>query len=135
MSAIARKLPPEVLDRLGKLMLMLSSPNDSERVAATEAIGRLLKSPDRDWHDLAGMLNASETPAAPWPAFRPSSSWRRTTGPVNLEREQLVDLLDLIEERCEFLPVKSAEFVSSLRIQARLWSVVQLSERQWKWLI
>jgi hypothetical protein len=137
MMATARSLPPQVRDKLGKLIVLLSSTNAGERVAATEAIGRLLKSHDRDWHDLAGMLHLSETPAPPRPSSSPppsSSSWRRTTGPMDLPRAQLLDLVDLIEERSPFLPVRSSEFVTAMRARARIWPVVRLSEKQWKWL-
>jgi hypothetical protein len=45
-----------VTERLGKLLLMLSSPNDGEVMAAARAIDRVLKAQRRDWHDLVRAL-------------------------------------------------------------------------------
>jgi hypothetical protein len=42
--------------RLQKLLLMLSSDQDGELVAAARTIGRMLQADDSDWHDLAGRL-------------------------------------------------------------------------------
>ena len=56
----ARPLPPAVRDKLGKLLPMLSSDHDGERVGAVAAIERVLKSNNCDWHDLAASIG---TPA------------------------------------------------------------------------
>jgi hypothetical protein len=59
------------------------------------------------------------------------SSWKRSAGAIDLPREQLLELLDLVE--ATFLPLKSREFVSSLRANA--WRpTVHLSEKKWAWL-
>ena len=55
----ARPLPSAVRDKLGKLLPMLSSDHDGERVGAVAAIERVLKSHDRDWHDLAASIGAT----------------------------------------------------------------------------
>ena len=55
----ARPLPPGVRDKLGKLLPMLSSDNDGERVGAVAAIERVLKSHYRDWHDLTASIVAT----------------------------------------------------------------------------
>jgi hypothetical protein len=44
--------------RLKKLLLMLSSDQPGEVVAAAKAIGRSLKTDGSDWHDLARRLSA-----------------------------------------------------------------------------
>jgi hypothetical protein len=135
MSAAARPLPPEARERLSKLVLMLSSSNDGERANAAAMIDRLLKSNGCDWHDFVGMLQRRDAPAPPPPPPRPApSSWQRTTGPTTLGRYQLLDLLDIVEDHSPFLPIKSAEFLDSLRQRARIWPTVRLSEKQWKWL-
>ena len=59
----ARPLPPAVRDKLGKLLPMLSSDHDGERVGAVAAIERVLKSNNCDWHDLAASIGS--------PAARP----------------------------------------------------------------
>jgi hypothetical protein len=134
----SRLLPPPLLDKLEKLLLMCSSVHAGERAAATAAIDRLLKSNGADWHDLTALLNRA---AAPVPAAAPArsssspaSSWRRTEGPQELRREQLIALIDIIEEHNPFLTVKASEFVSLLRQRTRLWPTVKLSAKQWKWL-
>jgi hypothetical protein len=136
----ARLLPPPILDKLEKLLLMCSSAHAGERAAATAAIDRLLKSNSADWHDLTALINRAAAPApAAAPArsssSSPASSWRRTEGPQELRREQLTALIDIIEEHHPFLTVKASEFVSSLRQKTRLWPTVKLSAKQWKWLI
>jgi hypothetical protein len=58
---------PEITPRLKKLLLMLSSTQPGEVVAAAGAIGRTLREAGRDWHDLARGLLAE----APHPQPRP----------------------------------------------------------------
>jgi hypothetical protein len=43
----------QMSERLAKLVLLLSSSNDGEVVAAARAVGRCLREMDKDWHDLA----------------------------------------------------------------------------------
>ena len=54
----ARPLPPAVRDKLGRLLPMLSSNHDGERVGAVAAIERVLRSSNCDWHDLAASIAA-----------------------------------------------------------------------------
>ena len=54
----------ETRERLGKLLLMLSSAHDGERAAAAAAIERALKSAGLSWHDLAGLVTAAPATAA-----------------------------------------------------------------------
>ena len=134
-----RPLPAETLQRISKLLLMLSSAHDGERAAAAAAIGRALQGVGADWHDLVGLFNAPASPAATSTSSSASKSkspptWTHTTGPIDLPRDQLLELLDMIEERTPFLPIKSAGFVSSLRERSHGRPVVHLSEKQWAWL-
>jgi hypothetical protein len=48
-------------ERLKKLLLMLSSDQPGEVVAAAQAIGRTLKTDGSDWHALARRLSAPAT--------------------------------------------------------------------------
>jgi hypothetical protein len=133
-----RPLPTETLQRITKLLLLMSSSHDGERASAAAAIGRTLENAGADWHDLVGLLGAysgagaSPTPEGKTPA--PASSWKRTTGPTDLPRDQLIQLLDLVEERTPFLPIKSAGFVSSLRERSYHRPTIHLSDKQWRWL-
>jgi hypothetical protein len=107
MSAPVRSLSPQVLDRLEKLLLLCSSDHDGERAAATAAIGRLLSAIGCDWHDLAKMLEAPASSVSP-------SSFKRSDGPAAIPRDQLLELINIIE--------------------ARVFPIVRLSAKQWKWL-
>ena len=129
----AVRLPDVLKRKIAPLLRMQASDNDGERLNASNAIGRLLKTNGFDWHDLTVEL-IDPKPAAPEPQPAPgATSWKRSEGPVDLPRKQLIELLDLIEKRSEFLPIKSAGFISSLR--ERAWRpTIHLSEKQWKWL-
>ena len=128
------RLPPELKVKIAPLLRLQSSDNSGERANASAAIGRILKANGLDWHDLTDMLLAEPPATAPEPQPAPgATSWKRSAGPIDLPRQQMIDLLDLIEQRSEFLPIKSAGFITSLR--ERAWRPqVHLSEKQWKWL-
>jgi hypothetical protein len=61
-------LPVPLISQLDKLIRHLSSNHDGEVVATVRAIGRVLKSNGRDWHDLAASIwkPAGEIPNADW---------------------------------------------------------------------
>ena len=64
---------------IGKLIPLLASDHDGEVLAAARAIGRMLASKGRDWHDLAAAISgASQNGASP--------SWT--------SRQQRLDILD-----------------------------------------
>lgn len=133
----ARLLPPPILDKLEKLLLMCSSAHAGERAAATAAIDRLLKQRRR----LARFDRAPQSRRGTGPGRGASTiiiitrlvmeAYRRVPGasPRTAHRAH-----DIIEEHNPFLTVKASEFVSSLRQRARLWPTVKLSAKQWKWL-
>ena len=53
----------EVRGRIGKLILLLSSNQPGEVVAAASAIGRTLQAEGKTWHDLASTITALPAPA------------------------------------------------------------------------
>jgi hypothetical protein len=59
-------------ERLEKLLLMLSSDQPGEVVAAAQAIGRSLKADGSDWHDLASRLRNPEPRLKPHKAAAPA---------------------------------------------------------------
>jgi hypothetical protein len=63
----------QIVPRLQKLLLMLSSERDGEVVNAARAIGRALQTVGADWNDLAGHLSLAE-PQTKRP--RDDSAWR-----------------------------------------------------------
>ena len=89
---------------------MQASDNDGELANASRAIARLLQRHGADWHDVVEVLLA-EPPAAA--GLTPdATTWKRSSGAVDLPREQLIALIDLVEEHSSFLPLKSREFVA-----------------------
>jgi hypothetical protein len=126
-----RALPIGLKVKLAALLRLQSSDNAGERANASAAIGRLLKQHGLDWHDLTDMLLAAAAPEPP-PAHD-AARWKRSSGAIDLPRGQLIALLDAVEARSPFLPIKSAGFISSLRSRSYR-PTVHLSEKQWTWL-
>jgi hypothetical protein len=126
------RLPPELKAKIAPLLRLQASDNDGERANASAAIGRLLKNHKLDWHDLAEALLAEPQAAAPEPAPG-ATTWKRAAGTIDLPRGELIALLEVVEARSPFLPIKSAGFISSLRSRSYR-PTVHLSEKQWAWL-
>jgi hypothetical protein len=127
-------LPPDVADRLAKLLRMvLSTDHDGERSAAAAAIVRLLKSNGSDLHAFVELLVTAPAAAEADPSTA-APIWQRTTGPVDIARDQLLELIDIIEAASPFLTGKSEEFLASLRERVRYRPKVHLSELQWAWM-
>ena len=66
------------VQRVSKLVLMLSSKHDGEVISAAHAISRMLKSNGADWHDLVAGLRQQPKPQpdAPRDADDDVSHWR-----------------------------------------------------------
>ena len=124
----AAMLSVDLKTKLAPLLRLQASDNDGERANASAAINRLLRKYGVDWHDLTAVLLSD-----PQPQQSPRSAWKRSSGPIDLPREDLVGLLDTVEQRTPFLSPKAAGFVRSLRSRAYR-STIHLSEKQWKWL-
>jgi hypothetical protein len=127
---MSEALSVEIRERLGKLLLMLSSSHDGERAAAAAAIDRALRANGLSWHDLVGAINAPPPPQHK----NGGAAWKRSDGPTDVERDQMLALLDAIDERCTFLSAKSRSFVDTLRKRTRYRPKVHLSSKQWAWL-
>jgi hypothetical protein len=57
-----------IAPKLRRLLLMLSSDQPGEVVAAANAIGRALRANECDWHDLANSISAPVSSEQPEPA-------------------------------------------------------------------
>jgi hypothetical protein len=97
----------EIAPKLSKLVLLLSSDQPGEAMAAAAAIGRTLRTVGCDWHDLAGILQAPQPQPQQQGAQRqrahrddPTTEWR--------------DLCDVCLEHRYRLGSREAEFVESL---------------------
>ena len=126
----AAMLSVDLKTKLAPLLRLQASDNDGERANASAAINRLLRKYGVDWHDLTAALLSDPQPQ---PQQSTRSAWKRSSGPIDLPRGDLVELLDTVEQRTPFLSPKAAGFVKSLRSRT-YYSTVHLSEKQWKWL-
>ena len=97
-----RPLPPEVRDKLGKLLPLLSSEHDGERVGAVAAIERVLKSNDRDLHDL--VATDHHTGTSPRAA---ATAGRRDDDSDTMDAEELVDLVTRLRDSGAWLGSRS----------------------------
>jgi hypothetical protein len=126
-----RPLPPSVRDKLGKLLPMLASDRDGERVGAVCAIGRVLKSAKLDWHDLAGLITAGEAPAQRPPKPHTAGSGGATT---EMNSVDLAHFIEALRGSGFTFNARSEEFLDSLLQRADRFNVVYLSPRQQQWL-
>ena len=127
----ARPLPPAVRDKLGKLLPLLSSDHNGERVGAVAAIERVLKSAGLDWHDLTGVITAPPAAAPSPPPPRPAAAEDDT--PLAMLNTELIDLITALREARQFT-ARSEEFLDSLLERADRYDVVHLSAKQKRWL-
>jgi hypothetical protein len=108
------------IEKLQKLIPMLSSENDGEVLATVEAIKRLLKASGKDLHDFAGMLSIS--PAndnVPEPS-------------VPLEPDDLEMANYCVEFGMKMMSQRECEFVTSLPDKIYRYG---LSQKQSDWLL
>ena len=127
-SPAAAMLSADLRAKLAPLLRLQASDNDGERANASAAINRLLRKYGVDWHDLTAVLLSSPQPQQPT-----RSTWKRSDGPVDLPRADLIRLLDTVEQRTPGLSPKSVVFIATLRSRAYR-STIYLSAKQWKWL-
>jgi hypothetical protein len=126
-----RPLPTAVREKLGKLLPMLSSNQDGERVGAVAAIERVLRSNGFDWHDLTGLITAPPTAAPPPRQTRPTST-DDDVGMSMLDHE-VVSLVEALRAARRFT-ARSEEFLDSMLERAGRFDVVHLSPKQKRWL-
>jgi hypothetical protein len=123
----AAALPADLKLKLAPLLRIQASDNDGERANASAAINRLLKKYGLDWHDLTAVLLSNSPPQ------QQQSAWKRSSGPIDLPRKDLIELLDMVEQHTPSLSPKTVGFITTLRSRA-YYSTVFLTEKQWKWL-
>jgi hypothetical protein len=127
-----RPLPAAVREKLGKLLPMLSSNHNGERVGAVAAIERVLKSNGFDWHDLTGLITSPAAAApSPPPPHRPVDP-QDDLGVSMLDHE-LVSLVEALRAARRFT-ARSEEFLDSMLERAGRFDVVHLSPKQKRWL-
>jgi len=126
-----RPLPPAVRDKLGKLVPMLSSDHDGERVGAVAAIERTLRSNGCDWHDLAASI------ATPAPVREPPRQRRQAPDDdtsTTMDAGELIDLIATVRDSGARLGTSSEQFLDGLLERAGIYSSVFISCKQQRWL-
>ena len=98
----ARPLPPAVRDKLGKLLPMLSSDRDGERVGAVAAIDRVLRNANLDWHDLSASIGATA------PAREPPRPRADDGDSTTMCAEDLIDLITTVRDSGAWLSKRRA---------------------------
>ena len=115
---MSSKLSPVVRNKVAKLLPLLSSDRDGERVGTVAAIDRVLKSEKLDWHDLAAQITAE-------PAVQM---------PDEINSDNLIDLIEEIRASGVTFSTSSKGFLNSLAGRARIYDAVFLSRKQQHWL-
>jgi hypothetical protein len=128
-----RPLPTAVREKLGKLVPLLSSNQDGERVGAVAAIERVLKSNGFDWHDLTGLITAPPAAASPPPPRQPRPTNKEDDIGISMLDHELVSLVEALRAARRFT-ARSEEFLDSLLERAGRFDVVHLSPKQKRWL-
>lgn len=121
-----RRVPDDLLPRLGKLLLCLTSDKPGEVAAAAAAVCRTLAGAGCDMHDLVACLTAA--PAAAAPDRAPPSGWDKVPA------DELLEMIDAIEASARWLSPNSQSFLKSMRERAETYDPVFVSARQDKWL-
>ena len=125
----ARPLPPEVRDKLGKLLPLLSSNHDGERAGAAFAIQRVLKSHGCDLYDLVAAITTATPAREPPRRQRPTEDDSDT-----MDAKGLVNLITRLRDSGAWLGPRSEQFLDGLLARARCYDAVFLSVKQRQWL-
>ena len=119
------KLSPVVRGKLAKLLPLLSSDRDGERVGTVAAIDRVLKSAKLDWHDVAAQITAEPVEERPQPQ---GGAW------AEMDSNDVIDLIEEIRASGVTFSTSSEGFLHSLLGRAHTNDVVLLSLKQQRWL-
>lgn len=125
MPAMNRPLPPEVREKLGKLMPLLASNHDGERVGVVAAIERVLRAAGLDWHDLTGAITM--------PPPTPHSRWAGNENGTSVSADEMRQTIAALRARRRF-NASSEGFLDSMLERADMDDVVLLSPKQCKWM-
>jgi hypothetical protein len=73
-------LDPDIVERLGKMFVMLSSPNDRDKLAALHALDRALEKNGIDYHALVARMKAPRLSDSAKEQFRAEIANARALG-------------------------------------------------------
>jgi hypothetical protein len=124
-----KPIPPAVIKRLEKLMLLLGSGNAGEAANAAGLITALLTQHALDWHDVVGAMGQ---PSAKSTAdFPPPPPPRGTGNPGTMSATELRLLIHRIERSP--LNERARQFLAGLRDRTDIYNEVFFSDKQWAW--
>jgi hypothetical protein len=115
---MSSKLSPAVRNKIAKLLPLLSSDRDGERVGTVAAIDRVLKSEKFDWYDLAARITAEPV----------------VQMPDEIDSDKLIELIEAIRDSGVNFSTSSEGFLSSLLGRAHTYERVLFSSKQRRWL-
>ena len=124
---MGRPFPSELRARLRPIVLLLSSGNSGEVLAAAGKIDLLLRKHDSDWHDFADHVVADRA-VAPLPqgqARSPASAWGADTGGRQIDAAQLIGIIEAIRKSARLAVGQLARIPQRPRVPSR-----RLSERE-----
>jgi hypothetical protein len=128
-----KPLPPEVREKLIKVLPMLSSNHEGEQLGAIAAIKRVLQAAGLDWHD----FTAWTTAAAPSPP--PRNEWSPPPPPqkdhadyVSIPSDRVIARIETLRAQCSF-SAASEEFLNGLLERADAYADVFFSPKMQKW--
>jgi hypothetical protein len=127
-----RPLPPEVREKLGKVLPLLSSNHEGERIGAVAAIERILKAAGFDWHDFTGWMTAA-SPSPP-PQYEPPPRRQASNDGelVFVDSDKVIERIEEMRACCSF-SARSEEFLDSLLERANTYVDVRFTLPMKKW--
>ena len=132
---VGRPLPSELRDRLPPIVMLLSSSNDGETLAAARSIGRLLQKHGCDWTDFSDHV-AADRAVAPLPqSHAPQPASGAATGGRQIDAAQLIGIIEAIRKSRVSLSASSRQFLNGLECRAVAYPSVNLNEKQHRWLL
>ena len=130
---MARPLSADLCKRLARLLPLLASDQPGEVTAAASAITRLLKSAERDWHDLVYQLTVEPPPDRRNPRRAPPM--KDYPGSQAIASDYVLELIGAIRaSRCH-LTTHARGFLVSLEARATTRAMVFFTAKQWDWFV
>ena len=130
----SRPLPPELGEKLTKLLPMLGSDQMGEVIATVEAIKRALTAHDRDWHDVTAAVTL---PPEVMHLYRDDPRVHQRPGNqdrITKPSEWVHDALDIMFQHPSWKPnMRGEEFLMQTRRRAQHYDTCRFTPKQWAW--
>jgi hypothetical protein len=123
--------------KLPKLIRMLSSDSDGERIATLHAIGRVLSLNKMDWHTLADYIErgapqkSEEDDPFSWDSEEPTYTHFTDKPHQQWDHKDWEALINFCMDHLTYLNERETEFVTDMNVNLRRWMP---TKRQGSWL-